>query len=114
MKSPKLDKFLTSFSVSGDNLVEKVQFVLPSPTARKGAGGEVHINPKQYFGGVPEEVWNFKVGGYQVCDKWLKDRKGRRLSADDIAHYQRIVVAFYETMRIMRDIDKVIPKWPIS
>ena len=45
------------------------------------------------FRGVPEDVWNFHIGGYQVCEKWLKDRKGRTLSKDDIAHYQKIVVA---------------------
>src|SRR5207249_5573305 len=45
------------------------------------------------FRGVPEAVWNFRIGGYQVCEKWLKDRKGRTLSTDDIVHYQKIVVA---------------------
>ena len=52
---------------------------------------------------------------YQVCEKWLKDRKGRTLSAEDIAHYQKIVVALAETIRIMAEIDKVIEKhggWP--
>ena len=43
--------------------------------------------------GVPETVWNFRVGGYQVCQKWLKDRKGRTLSGEDIVHYQKMVIA---------------------
>jgi predicted helicase len=60
------------------------------------------------FRGVPEAVWNFHIGGYQVCEKWLKDRKGRTLSEDDIAHYQKVVVAIGETLRLMEDIDKVI------
>jgi hypothetical protein len=67
------------------------------------------------FAGVPEEVWNFHIGGYQVCDKWLKDRKGRTLSAKDIAHYQKIVVALHETIRLMAEIDVVIDAhggWP--
>jgi hypothetical protein len=67
------------------------------------------------FRGVPEEVWNFHIGGYQVCEKWLKDRKGRRLSDEDIAHYQKIVVALSETIRLMGEIDEVIEKhggWP--
>jgi predicted helicase len=67
------------------------------------------------FIGVPEAVWSFYVGGYQVCEKWLKDRKGRTLSKDDINHYQRIVVAISETIRIMTEIDKVIDAhggWP--
>lgn len=67
------------------------------------------------FKGVCEDVWNFHIGGYQVCNKWLKDRKGRTLSKDDIAHYQKIVVALAETIRLMKEIDEVIEEhggWP--
>src|SRR5262249_48324958 len=67
------------------------------------------------FRGVPEAVWNFHIGGYQVCEKWLKDRKGRTLSNDDITHYQKIVVALAETLRLMKEIDEVIEEhggWP--
>jgi hypothetical protein len=67
------------------------------------------------FRGVPEDAWNFHIGGYQVCEKWLKDRKGRTLSKDDIAHYNKIVIALSETIRLMSEIDKVIEKhggWP--
>ena len=67
------------------------------------------------FRGVPEEVWDLQIGGYQVCHKWLKDRKGRTLSAEDIAHYQRIVVALNETIHTMAGIDEVIEAhggWP--
>jgi hypothetical protein len=72
------------------------------------------INDAQYFGGVPEAVWEFRVGGYQVCDKWLKDRKGRALGHEELAHYQRLVVALKETMRVMAEIDKAIPSWPLA
>lgn len=67
------------------------------------------------FHGVDEAVWDFQVGGYQVCHKWLKDRKGLTLSGDDIAHYQKIVVAVSETLRIMKAIDEVVEAhggWP--
>jgi hypothetical protein len=67
------------------------------------------------FVGVTEEVWRFRMGGYQVCHKWLKDRKGRALSDGDIAHYQRISTAIGETIRIMAEIDDVIDShggWP--
>ena len=67
------------------------------------------------FKGVPEDVWNFHIGGYQVCQKWLKDRKGRTLSDDDIPHYQKIVVAPSDTIRLMQEIDAVIEQhggWP--
>jgi Type ISP C-terminal specificity domain len=62
---------------------------------------------------VLPEVWEFHFGGYQVCEKWLKDRKGRRLSYDDIQHYQKIVVALNETIRLMAEIDALIPGWPL-
>ena len=67
------------------------------------------------FRGVREQVWNFHIGGYQVCEKWLKDRRGRTLTKDDLAHYQKIVVALAETIRLMAEIDEVIGKhggWP--
>lgn len=87
-----------------------------APLAHSKETGRVWINPTQYFDGVPEEVWQFHIGGYQVCHKWLKDRKGRRLSYDDIAHYQRIVAALSETIRLMAEIDGAIAAhggWPI-
>jgi predicted helicase len=76
----------------------------------------VYINPEHYFESVPEEVWHFQVGGYQVCEKWLKDRRGRKLSEEDLNHYQRIVVALNETIRLMVEIDLVIEEhggWPL-
>ena len=90
--------------------------------ALQGAGahagarpGRVYINPTRYFEGVPEDVWSFYVGGYQVCEKWLKDRRGRTLSDEDILHYRRVVVALNETIRLMAEIDRVIDAhggWP--
>jgi predicted helicase len=78
--------------------------------------GNVYINPEHYFEGVPEEVWSFHIGGYQVCEKWLKDRRGRILSEEDINHYQRVVVALNQTIRLMAEIDRVIEEhggWPL-
>ena len=74
------------------------------------------INKTQYFEGLPEAVYNFHIGGYQACQKWLKDRKGRTLTEEAIEHYQKIVVALKETIRIMEEIDKVIEGhggWPV-
>jgi len=68
----------------------------------------------QYFDGVPPEVWEFHIGGYQVCEKWLKDRRERTLSYDDQLHYAKVVTALKETIRLMAAIDAVIPKWPIK
>jgi predicted helicase len=80
-----------------------------APGYPKFENGIVFINPNESgFKGVPEDVWNFHIGGYQVCEKWLKDRRGRTLSDEDIEHYQKIVVALKETIRLMGEIDKVI------
>jgi len=67
-------------------------------------GGKVWINPDQYFDEVPAEAWDFHIGGYQPAQKWLKDRRGRALSYDDIRHYQRIIKILTETARIMGEI----------
>jgi hypothetical protein len=67
------------------------------------------------FKGINPCIWSFNIGGYQVCDKWLKERKGECLFEYDILHYQKIVVAISETIRIMAEIDKVIDAhggWP--
>ena len=107
MESPKLDKHITKWVGGKDPEVEKVTY----------SDETVWIDKAQSegFRGVPENVWIFRIGGYQVCEKWLKDRKGRTLSADDITHYHRIVVALNETIRLMAEIDEVIEQhggWP--
>jgi len=66
----------------------------------------MNINNAQYFEGVPQIAWEFYIGGYQPAQKWLKDRRTRTLSYDDISHYQKIIVALTETDRIMEEIDK--------
>jgi hypothetical protein len=99
MESPKLGKFITTYDEPGDHLVEKVWYA--------DAQMRVYINNRQFFAGVPKDVWEFQIGGYQVCEKWLKDRRGRNLSADEISHYQKIVAALNETIGLMKDIDSV-------
>ena len=99
--TPVLNIPTSPFPVAGSNKVERVRYV--------DTRQQVYINKAQYFDKVPSEVWDFRVGGYQVCDKWLKDRKGRILTVDDIKHYQRIVVALSETIRLMDAIEERIP-----
>ncbi len=99
-----LNKPLSPFAVAGSNVVEQVRY---AENQRR-----VYVNKEQYFDNVPKEAWEFHVGGYQVCEKWLKDRKGRKLTVDDIQHYQRIVVALLETIRIMAAIDDRLPGFP--
>jgi predicted helicase len=105
MESATLNKLITTYPVKGDNIVEKVRYDEKEQ--------RVYINKTQYIEGVTAEVWNFHVGGYQVCEKWLKDRKGRALTYDESTHYQKVVVALKETIRLMAEIDKAIPAWPI-
>lgn len=71
----------------------------------KHEDGKVHINADQYFDAVPPVAWTFHIGGYQPAQKWLKDRRGRVLSYDDIGHYQKIVKILAETDRIMKEIE---------
>lgn len=69
------------------------------------------------FHNVPKTAWDFDIGGYQVCHKWLKDRKGQRLSEEDLNHYGRVVGAIEETIRLMSDIEEVISRhggWPAA
>ena len=74
---------------------------------KEGNLGSVWINATQHFANVPEVAWSFYIGGYQPAQKWLKDRKDRKLEFDDILHYQKIIVALSETSRIMSEIDKI-------
>jgi len=113
MESPKLGVIITYAVGTGDFQVEKVSYSDETVWIDKAK--------TRGFKGVPEEVWNFHIGGYQVCHKWLKDRgpkkgnPGRILTDEDIKHYQKIVVALNETIRIMKEIDEVIEEhggWP--
>ncbi|MDH6097851.1 hypothetical protein NWP21_03125 [Anabaenopsis sp. FSS-46] len=107
MKSPQLNNLITEFTENGGGQI--VDSGYP-----KYIQGAVVINKKgDKFTGVPEEVWNFYIGGYQVCQKWLKDRKGRTLNHEDILHYQRVVVALQETIKLMQLIDQTILCFPV-
>ena len=97
LESPKVEEYITEFNIDGDCIVSKPNY----------KDGKVYINETQYFENVTEVAWNFYIGGYQPAQKWLKDRKDRKLEFDDIAHYQKIIVALSETDRIMKEIDKI-------
>jgi predicted helicase len=106
MESPELNKAAVAFPVAGDNTVAK--------GFPKFTDDRVFINKTQYFDGVPSNVWNFTIGGYQVCEKWLKDRRERKLSHDDLQHYKKIIAALDGTIKLMLEIYKTIPNWPIK
>lgn len=98
MESKQVTEYITSYGVSGDNEVIKPEY----------KDNKVYINRTQYFDNVPEVAWDFYIGGYQPAQKWLKDRKGRILSYDEILHYQKIIKALVLTNDIMQQIDKIV------
>jgi len=100
MEHLALSKLITTYPIAGNNVVEKPRWEPYSDSET----GRVWINNTQYFDKVPQVAWNFYIGGYQPAQKWLKDRKGRTLSFDDIMHYQRIIVALKMTEEIMTQI----------
>lgn len=123
LESPQLAEPITEF-IGTNNQVSKVIYTPDN-------GGTVWIDGKgtakkpqpgtSGFSSIPKEVWNFHIGGYQVCEKWLKDRgpkkgqPGRTLTDEDIAHYHKIVIALTETIRLMTQIDEAIDThggWP--
>ncbi|MEI6442297.1 MAG: type ISP restriction/modification enzyme [Nostocales cyanobacterium ELA583] len=108
MKSDILNIFTTTYQTIGNNQVSEVTY--NSELQR------VYINKESYFTDIPSHIWEFKIGGYQVLDKWLKDRKNanRKLSIEEINQYQKIVIALTETLRLMQEIDKIIPGFPID
>lgn len=83
------------FDIEGSGEVEQISY----------SDNRVYINKEQFFEHVPEAAWSFFIGGYQPAQKWLKDRKGRKLSYDDIQHYRQIISVLLETDRIMKQID---------
>ena len=105
--SNKLSKF--SFINKSQKHVEK--------SFPKYIDNKIYLNKEAYFSNIPEDVWLFQIGAYQVCQKWLKDRKDRNLTKDDIEHYQKMIVAISETIRLQTEIDKVIDEhggWPAA
>jgi hypothetical protein len=128
LESPTLCKPIARYPVTGPSVVEKgfPKYLAPGqPDPSVGApltAGRVYISKPdaesgakgQYFEGISPEVWNFYIGGYQVCEKWLKDRRGRTLTYDDLEHYCKVVTALSETIRLMAEIDAAISKWPIE
>ena len=112
MESPAVENFITSYPIDGDNKItrtigKKDWEIIDANTSGAGPAGRIRINDKQYFDNIPLRAWEFYIGGYQPAQKWLKDRRGRTLHFEDILHYQKIIVALYETDVLMKEIDKI-------
>jgi len=70
-------------------------------------GKRVSINKEQYFEGISKEVWEYRIGAYQVMEKYLKDRKSRKLTLDEINHYMRVAKAIQLTIELQQKIDGI-------
>jgi hypothetical protein len=107
LKSDELNPPACRFEGEGDGRVGKGK---KDGLRYDPAGQQVYINATQHFAPVPESVWTYRIGGYQVCEKWLKDRRDRRLELDDIRTYCRIVTALQKTIDIQTEIDALYPE----
>ena len=107
LTSPELDAPTCRFPVQGEMNVAKTkaQGFRYDPDAER-----MYINKTQFFGPISEEIYRYRIGGYQVCEKWLKDRKDRRLKLEDIQTYCRIVTAIGHTIRIQEQLDDLYPE----
>ena len=104
LESPVIDNLITQFPNTGNNCIDKVEFVKTSKNNEEEKG-RVDINKEQYFDNVSDSI--IYIGGYQPAQKWLKDRKNRALEYEDIIHYQKIIVALYQTHHLMQEINKI-------
>lgn len=99
LKPSEINPSFAKFQGKGDNRVEKLRY----------EHAKLFINKDQYFEGIESEVFGYQTGGYQVCEKWLKDRKDRKLALDEIKHYCNITAAIKKTIEIQKLIDDIYP-----
>lgn len=79
-------------------------------------GGSIWVNPQTKIASTSEAAWHFEIGSYQVCHKWLRDRRGLRLSSGDIEAYRHLIKVVVSTMKRMQEIDEAISAaggWPL-
>ncbi len=99
---------LGNYPIAGDNIVVKPEFKTLQINNKTHL--RLYINKTQYFETVPENVYNFYIGGYQVLDKYLKDRKGRSI-ADELFHITEIIKTIHFTIEQMKKIDIETKDW---
>ena len=113
LEHPLVDAPLVSYRGEGNNIVTRrltSKSIGFEVTDEEAATGRVWINDGQYFDDVPASAWEFYIGGYQPAQKWLKDRRDRKLSYDDIRHYCRIIRSLTETERLMEELREMAEK----
>jgi len=102
LKAPVLEETKIGFPKGGSNTVGKVFY--------NEGSQRVFIKKEQYFEGISKEIWDYRIGAYQVMEKYLKDRKGRKLSLDEINHYMKMAKAIRLTIELQGKIDEVYRK----
>ncbi len=102
-------KHIGNFKGEGACVVIKPAF--RTEKTENATGGKLYINNSQYFETVSEPVFNFTIGGYQVLEKYIKDRKGKTLIPDEIENIENIIKALSFTILQMELIDNETKKW---
>lgn len=97
-ESDIINKYITKYPVIGNNIIDKLEYL----------ENKIYINDNQYFDNIPQNIWEFYIGGYQPAQKWLKDRRNCELNFEDISHYQKIIVAISETIRLKKELETVV------
>ena len=100
LKSKKLNTPVAKYKGKGEDLIEK-----PNYDEKREC---VFINETKYFESISKEVYEYHIGGYQVMEKYLKDRKGRQMT--DPATYCKIATAIHHTIELQKQLDKLFPK----
>lgn len=96
LKSKELENIISRFPIAGSYKVIKPKY----------EDEKIWMNKEQFFNNVKEEVWKYQIGGYQVCEKWLKDRQGRTLTVEEIQTFCKIVTALTKTIELQIEVDK--------
>jgi predicted helicase len=125
LENPKAHEFITTFPVKGSDVVAALKYLRPGEvephTGKPITLGRVYISDimqapspfshLQFFEGVSPEVWDYEVGGYRVCQKWLKERQGRKLTNDEINHFQEMVASVSATIAEVGKLDGLLHQW---
>ena len=108
LQSEEIKMTLVDYPQDGDNRITRTISTNDWELSDKEKQlGRIWINGQQYFDKIPLVAWNFYIGAYRPAQKWLKDRRYRTLTFNDVQHYQKIIVALIETDYIMKEIDRV-------
>jgi len=99
LKAKSLELPDVKFFGSGNSMIESVKYV---PKKNR-----IYINANNYFEKIDKVIWDYQIGGYQVLEKWLKDRKGQIMKLDEVNTYCKIADVLKKTVKIQKAIDLI-------